>query len=676
MIAAAPSLKDKMLERIGNRRPRTYYEIVRICNLPLLRPVTDEEHEEFCRRELLSEAYARGERLFRTQTEAVLAYDECDGVFGPIGVGWGKTLISLMVARRGLRKGISKVLLLVPAQVYPQLVRRDISWARMRVPLNISFILMGERSRKDRIALARTGRSGCYILPYSCLSTEDTVEVLELLNPGLVIADECHKLKNLKAARSGRLFRKVLWVDPKPEFVCLSGTITSKSLRDYHHLIVTSLRQSAPVPIEKVQAGDWACVVDSNAQPTRAQTGPLLPLLEWAIDNYPEETIPFGQAGFRHAYRLRLRSTPGVVATGDGEIGTSLRLHNEPAETEGTPGWEDLVELVRKVDKEWLTPNGDEIEHKIHSFKWLFELTAGFYNELYWPTPAELAKKQGIDEKAAEKLLVHAKAVHELHEEYARELRTWLNDHARDGLDTPRLVGLNLAQHGAKQVGQVLFSAWRAWKNEQDDELPERWRRAIRVCPFKMFAARRWVEALTKEHPGRGGIIWYYNKEVGEWLTETLDPVRKTIHCKAGKQFTEAILHEAETAENIVVASLEAHGTGKNLQTFEHQLYVQWPRSAILAEQSIGRTHRPGQQADELQVDRMATTDFDNLVLAACLNDALYIHQTTGNPQKLIYCDWDPLPKVFPSGVLRERGLQPKMLSREQQSKLKEKFGT
>lgn len=94
-----------------------------------------------------------------------------------------------------------------------------------------------------------------------------------------------------------------------------------------------------------------------------------------------------------------------------------------------------------------------------------------------------------------------------------------------------------------------------------------------------------------------------------------------------------------------------------------------------MAEQVLGRTHRNGQKADELIVNTNNTLEFDEVIFAACLNDSLYIHQTTGNRQKLIYANYDPTPKIIPSAVLRERGLQPNILTREMVRAMSDKFG-
>ena len=58
---------------------------------------------------------------------------------------------------------------------------------------------------------------------------------------------------------------------------------------------------------------------------------------------------------------------------------------------------------------------------------------------------------------------------------------------------------------------------------------------------------------------------------------------------------------------------------GRNLQAFQHQIFAQWPRSALLAEQTLGRTHRNGQKADELAVHTLMSIEFDHVCRAACL---------------------------------------------------------
>ena len=70
----------------------------------------------------------------------------------------------------------------------------------------------------------------------------------------------------------------------------------------------------------------------------------------------------------------------------------------------------------------------------------------------------------------------------------------------------------------------------------------------------------------------------------------------------------------------------------------------------------------------------MNTFEFDHLLFAGTLNDALYIQQTLGSNQKLIYADYDWRPKIFPTMVLNQRGMAGKTLDSKSQKILEEKF--
>ena len=85
--------------------------------------------------------------------------------------------------------------------------------------------------------------------------------------------------------------------------------------------------------------------------------------------------------------------------------------------------------------------------------------------------------------------------------------------------------------------------------------------------------------------------------------------------------------------------SIRAHGVGKNLQHgWSNQLVVEPPSSGNVWEQLLGRTHRPGQQADTVRVTVYTHTPaFRDAVLKA-KKDAHYIQDTTGSRQKLLYC--------------------------------------
>lgn len=687
-------LSQLMQRRQVLENPGEYVEVRRICNIPIRPDMTPEEIESFNRGYLLAPAYDSGWRMWGVQCMGIKDYREDGGLFCPIGVGWGKTILTQAVASEAYRKGLRKIMLLVPSQVLGQLVGADFPYARARIPINYPVhVISAGRSLKSRTSLARSGKKGLYIFPYSLLSQKNSSDLLNWIGPELIMCDEADYLGNPGAARTRRVMHYVN--EREPEGVCLSGTITDKSIKDYYHLIKWCLRVNCPLPLQPGLASEWSSKIDAAAISSDA-TGPIMPLVQWAERHFPLERIQHNTDGFRLAYKLRLKSTPGVIATGDAEIKPSLILHNEVAEGEQVEGWERLEQLRTDVEKLAITPNGDPIEHPIHCYKWLYELSSGFYNELRFPEPGEYAERHGVTEEQARRVIDEARVHHRAHQLYSSALGKWIEDHASPGrMDTPMLVGSSMHQHGARDVGRELFALWKSLKACEKSlsgvvtsngwrgtpkELRKamarsmRWGEVIRVCPFKIQHAVRWAARLPKKS---GAILWIYHQGIGRWLFEALQEAGlNPLYCPAGDKHSANILDPAN-GQRVIVASLRAHGVGKNLQHFDQQLYVQWPRNAKMAEQSLGRMHRNGQKSTEVWAHTCRTTEFDRMCFAATLNDALYIHQTTGNRQKMIYATYSPgLPEVFPTAVLRERGFQNKALTPAQQKALNEKFGS
>ena len=700
-VTVTPPQPLTITEKIQRKRqiaaaldyPVEYEEIRRIISLPLIRPFEPDEFEDYNRSHVLADPYESGWRLFDVQAAAVAAYEEFGGLFGPIGVGWGKALITFMVSDIAYRRGLKKIVLFVPPQVLYQTIHSALPWARTKVPVSYPVhVLHGNQEAGARRALAKSGKKGLYIMPYSLLSTKDARDLLWGIRPELIVADEADWLGSERAGRTKRVRDYVN--EFEPQFCALSGTITDKSIRDYFHLIKWCLGSNCPLPLSAHLANEWSLAIDSTSDVTSAP-GPIEPLMIWAQRNFPEEKVTEDVAGFRTAYKLRLKSCPGVAATGDAEIGPSLILHN--LDVSQKPN-EKLAELIQGVTDAWMTPNGDEIDHAIHTWKWLYELNAGFYNELVWPTAEGLAEREGVSEEAAEEALEAARAHHRAHQLYSSELRGWLEAYARPNLDTPMLVGGDMARHGPANVGEVLFELWVEVKELEEvlrqtllrtrihkgspKELDKRVQahlrdsRTVRVDDFKIQAALRWAKRMKK---GEGGIIWVHHKGMGVWMRDALKAAGVPhLHCPAGDAANAALdpSNAANIRDKVVVASMSAHGTGKELQhAFSQQLYLQWPRNAKRAEQTLGRLHRNQQKESEVWAFTLTSTDFDQMNFAACLNDALYIHQSTGSRQKLIYATYSPhLPRIFPPAVLRERGFQNKELTPEQRKLMEEKF--
>ena len=210
--------------------------------------------------------------------------------------------------------------------------------------------------------------------------------------------------------------------------------------------------------------------------------------------------------------------------------------------------------------------------------------------------------------------------------------------------------------------------------------MPERISEPIRICDYKIKHTTEWCKALIKKTKGKqGGIVWFHHGAYGAWQAEDLRLSGVPhVFCPAEsvRKGSNTVIRDARNANKIVVASMGGHGTGKNLQHFEHQIFPQFRRQADQMEQVLGRTHRNGQGADAMFPVMLNTTEFDHQNMWACLIDALYIHQTTGSRQKLIYASYDPMPRRFPTDFLRERGFADiAQLDREARQRLEDKFG-
>lgn len=630
-------------------------EVRRILNLPVVEPMTKAEAEEFSRENALAHAFATGFRFKVDQARAMSTYAERGGVFAPVSVGGGKTLIGLQCAQTCYDRGGRKVVLIVPPHLVGQLTKRDIKQARAWIPLSLPINVLGGRPPKERMRIVKSGRPGLYILPSSLLSSKDTVELLGGIRPDLVIADEAHMLANRGAARTRRWLHWML--DCKPQLIVMSGTLTSKSLMDYHHLIEMSLGENSPVPASAHQAAEWAAEIDANAceqlDDRNRGKGPVAPLLPWAQEQFGVSLKP-DRDGLRQAYRLRLNSAPGVVASGESDLGVSLTLHNDPLENQdGCTGIKELRRLIDDVVELATAPDGSKIPHAMHQWKWLNEMSCGFYNEQIWPDEEEMARR-GISEA----LLEMSKELLEKQQAYNGLLFAWLLEDRLYGVDTPMLVGQEFFLNGNERIKDPrLYQAWKDARDPIYENCINRRPRAVRVCSYKIDHAIKFARKCIKS--GKGCILWIENIEVSRWLAdelrESFEPDEFRI-CPAGSLGAE-IIGDPENAGRVMVASFRAFGTGANLQHFSEQMFLQFPRPAKLAEQVLGRLHRTGQKADELIVNTLFANKHDRMSFAATLNDSLFISQTVGPRQKLIYASYDPEPERFPPAVLRERGL-------------------
>lgn len=646
-------------------------EMNRILDLPIKKTLTKELHDKFSKATLLPSAEIDG--LLETQSAAIIAYLQTSGLFGYIGVGKGKALISIACAACAYRKGLRKIILFIPPKLAIQTVDKVLPWLRRQISVNLPVHVIAGKSKAARLRASKQ-ESGLFIMAWSQLSINDTDELLDNISPELIIADEAHNLSNKDSGRYKRVNRYMV-SNPDTEFVALSGTMGKKSIKDYYHIIKWCLKDRCPLPNNLHEMSNWSGVIDTTFNEYTSDPT-LEPLRNWA-NRHSEEEFERDVAGYRKAYNFRLSTAKGVeFAVGSQELGTSILFSNEPVNfSDDYPGMSELKRLQGQLHDMDRSPSGDIIDYAIHKFRYDYELTAGIYNSLTWPSSEKVSERLSISEKEAEDLIDRSKDYHKVSQEYHKEVRKWLEVNADTGLDTPMQLGQSMYNNGPKFVGDKLYTAWDLRRKFDFEGRIERDSKAVRVCDFKIQAALRWAKGL-KRKSHEGALIWWTRREVGKWAFEIFKKAGvDVVLADASKKGSIAINDEANHSK-IILASATAYKEGLNLQKqIPFMYFLQFPREAHFVEQATGRNHRTGCPYDSLTYTTNFTLDFDHQMFSAVLADALFQHQA-GSPSRLIYGDYDPIPKIVSSAVLKEKGIiKSGDLYEKLEDNLRSKFG-
>lgn len=546
---------------------------------------------------------------------ALEEFAQVGGIVGPVGVGHGKEGICILIAMAGLLSGRIKpgdhVMLLMQANLKPQLLQRDLpQWgAHFAVPN-----LAGGR-------VLIPGRPVLHAVSFHDLQAPKNADLGERLNPRIVIVNESQNVANRDGPRGKRFVRLFARKD-RTHLAAFSGTFTKQSLTDYAHIAAFALHDGSPLPIAPPVVEEWAAALDATETP--APLGQLHKLCN------PGES---GREGFRR----RLQETPGVVATTEGSIDTLLTLREfKPGNTP-----EPIAALLRDVRELWQRPDGEELVDALQKSAVCRQLASGFF--LRWRFPRGETREQ-IDAWTLARKLFH------------KELREALKYRSRVGMDSPFLMiqaairwhegytwinpqdenDRRLIAPRTKNGPRPVWDSetWPEWKRVKDTVEPVT--QAVFVDDYFARACAEWARSNT-------GIVWYDSDAFGRWVAKLGD----LPFYGPGQDASARIL--GERGNRSIVASYRAHGTGKNLQPFAHNLIAQVPSDGAMLEQLIARTHRPGQKAQEVTAAFPRHTEEVRDAFESARGKARYIQETMGTPQKLLYaaCEFESELRSF-----------------------------
>lgn len=394
-------------------------------------------------------------RLSDDQVACLWQLWEAEGLVASMGVGLGKSLISLLAASVA---GCSRPVIAVKPNLVQNLLDQYALWQQF------------------------FGIRPFQILKYSTLSTNP--KILWELAPDILICDEAQALKHMGSARAIRGLSYIVEF-PKTKVVVMSGTITTSSVADYAHLAEAALRDGSPVPhYDTPECGAWARVL--GARPDAY--GDDFTAVRRLITKYPNDEKTFTDRG-REAMRQHLDGTRGVILTNRSSCAASLDLTvvNQPQ----PPG--TVVEMQLAAQADCVDPDGKGIS-TVEQDLIVNQLQYGFWYRKVWNSP-------------------------ELEEEWRQASSAWnqavnkfLSVNAIPGLDSPALVrdAVIAGNYGPAimevfdryaAVSHVAYKlepvwVWRGWMDTQLD-----WLKKHKEPAILWFMSRAVGAEISKEFP-------------------------------------------------------------------------------------------------------------------------------------------------------------------------------
>lgn len=605
-------------------------------------------------RDLLTLVYRRPEapgdaRLFLAQAVALAEIHDFGGLLAPIRVGGGKTLISLLAP---VVVGAARPLLLTRASLIEKTVR---DWRGVYAPI---WRVPRLRVRHRGEVLGEGDGPILTVESYTRVGRRDGDEILDEIDPDVVIADEAHWLANPRAGVTRKVRRRL---EARPcRYLDLSGTTLKRSIGDMAHRAGWALGEGSPIPLDRSAVLAWSGYLDERVE-CRSQPGALVRLCdpgeETDLLRDPLSTI-------RRAFGRRVAETPGVVVVdGDGP-GASLEIRALHVRVERPA----LAAAVARLREQWETPDGEPVADASARWRHLRELGLGFCYRWTSRPPEDWLRARrawhsfvrettrrgdrGLDTELQVARAVSAPAV-------LARARATLRAEGLDPTDAAAVqarvasaasaAGLDPAVATAGRLDRALT---RRLQDPAIDALLD-YRSAIGVRPlpddgqwaawdavrrsFTPVTVADWLDdapihACARWIRGRAGLVWVEQAAFGERL-QAETGIR---YYRSGR---EASSDGLEDDDRPAILSISACSEGLNLQRRSECLVAGPIPTGRVWEQALGRLHRTGQRADEVLCEVLITMPEHVETFHAARADARMIQDTTSTSQKLVYGD-------------------------------------
>lgn len=560
---------------------RRVKEIDRILAMPVVKPpVIDGKYAG----PDLSAEFARagsGARLRDVQSWALHVIRTYRRAALSIGVGHGKTLIGYCLPK-ALGIDATRVVVIVPAATRQTFVDAGAFFSGLfDVPAKLT------------------------VLSYEDLSSPEQLDALQKLAPSVIYADEAHKLRNTASVRTKRLFE---YLDNNPEviFIPASGTLYRNSIFDAEPTLRRALRENSPLPLNYATLSQWSDCLDvpGGADFVAAKDA------DWYVVR--KLVAAFGEHGgnidklplanrrpiARAAFNARFSTTPGVVVTREASFSGSLLMRKI-----GIDLPPELINMRAELESTWTRPDGEEITDHLCFNATMRQLALGYYLRWKWDDDV----KDHIKE-----IWLMRRA------EYNKTLRGYLQ--APDAMyDSRALVERALLAGDSLPVKlRDDFARWKEFEN--------------RCNPT--------TEAVTVDDSVIANIVLFARVYAQRALVWYKHGAEAALLAAQGVRIVELDKDPDPAFEGLQALSLAAHRDGRNLQAFDTNIVLQPPANGEAWQQLLGRTHRPGQKADEVTCYVLAHTPEFDAALAKSRKDAAFAETVSGERQRLLQAEW------------------------------------
>lgn len=495
--------------------------------------------------------------LWPVQAKALQEAHDLQGVFGPIAVGKGKTLISYLAPTV---MEVERPLLIVPARL------------RLKTTHEFQELSKHWKAHPDLM-----------VVSYEKISRQGGQALLEERDADLLIFDEVHRLKSRRAA----VTRKVRdWVREHPEvpILAMSGTITSRSLFDFSHVLRWVVeKERYPLPLSGQELASWAAAVDEikpkearmqgavgalvkfcdGAERARLEEG-FVPPKGFPPEDVHQEEQRYYRNIVRGAVRRRINETPGIVAQHADGVDASLNIV-----LTAVTGYNDkilaLAEGLQKGEK----PNGDIMTDNDLATRWFTyrSLTSGFWYKWVPPPPQEWKDRRSA---------------------WKKQVREYVKADIK-GLESELLITNYISKEGEAKDPEA-YEALQRWREVKD---------TYKYDVVPVWVDDRMIQFVAKWSRSHKGIIWVSEVALGQRIEKDLG--FPYFHQMGVNK--DGFPIEGVKPDGCIVASVASNSEGRNLQAWNDNLVISPPPTGKVWEQMMGRTHRPGQKADEVWVE-------------------------------------------------------------------------